>query len=242
MTCVTFYREVDARPFWLAYECVHPRNTGPDAISAANPNGDSESDTGEIGLRSSFPHKVGAVAQRNDTIFMPTSVCLVSRLPYFDLLKGCLASVLPTLLADPTAINSVLERLMAKLSCIPMPAPGPSTLSFRLEQGGPVLDCLPPPHVDLPVIDFPVRLLMMMLKPADLLTIVTALLIERRVIFLSKDYALLTPVIEAVLGLLYPFKWRHVYIPLVPAHMCELQIALFYCRLGVGTLFPVTNK
>ena len=28
--CLTFYREVDARPFWLAYECVHPRNTNPD--------------------------------------------------------------------------------------------------------------------------------------------------------------------------------------------------------------------
>jgi hypothetical protein len=34
--CVTFYREVDARQFWLAYECMHPRDTSSSASPTTN--------------------------------------------------------------------------------------------------------------------------------------------------------------------------------------------------------------
>lgn len=42
------------------------------------------------------------------------------------------------------------------------------------------------------------------------------LLLERKVVLLSSQYSLLTPVVETFLLLMYPFRWQHVYIPLLP--------------------------
>ena len=45
---------------------------------------------------------------------------------------------------------------------------------------------------------------------------VEALALEKRVILLAKDVAVLAPCCEALLGLLFPFSWSHVYIPFLP--------------------------
>ena len=179
---------------------------------------------------------------------MPISVCLVSREPYLGVLKGCLTRVFPQLLANPTEMIGILEELMADLSCVPVPPPGGVALGFSLQPSGAsageryhdpsgTIICQPPPHTDLPVIDVPVRLLFLKLSLEDMLLIVTALLTERRLIVLSKDYALLTPAIEAILALLYPFKWRHVYIPLVPAHMLAFVGAPWPFLIGIHSRY-----
>ena len=107
------------------------------------------------------------------------------------------------------------------------------------QNGGmnPSIVCHPPPHIDLPVIDVPLRLLFMKIAPQDILLIITALLTERRLIVLSKDYALLAPIIEGLLALLYPFKWRHVYIPLVPAHMLAFVGAPWPFLIGIHSRY-----
>lgn len=46
--------------------------------------------------------------------------------------------------------------------------------------------------------------------------VVEALALEQRVILLAKDVAALAPCCEALLGLLFPFSWSHVYIPNLP--------------------------
>ena len=112
--CLTFYREVDARPFWLAYECVHPRNTNPDdQFQIKSPLGGSRQD-----LNVSDQSNKSATWERSKTVFMPISVCLVSRSPYLGVLKNCLTSVFPQLLANPTEMIGILEELMADLSCV----------------------------------------------------------------------------------------------------------------------------
>eukprot|EP00039_Didymoeca_costata_P005950 m.86082 g.86082 ORF g.86082 m.86082 type:complete len:1268 (+) comp13043_c0_seq3:704-4507(+) len=216
--CVTFYREVDSRAFWLAYECVKPRNTDSAKQSEETTN------------------------DRTNTIFVPTSVCLVSRSPYIGVLKQALTLVYPRLSGSAVKVDVVLEELMADLSCIPAPSAGPYELYFPLRVKDATnnstkmqyLRCSPPPHTGLPVLDISPRLLFLMIKPEDILLIITALLTEQRIVFVSRDWALLTPVIEGLLALIYPFTWRHVYIPLVPALMLTVVAAPVPFLFGIN--------
>ncbi len=57
------------------------------------------------------------------------------------------------------------------------------------------------------------------MSPRHVCTIVTALLSEQKVILVSKSKAYLPIACDALLGLLYPLSWKHVYLPLVPNRM-----------------------
>ena len=69
------------------------------------------------------------------------------------------------------------------------------------------------------MIDVNLKVLFATFNISDLLLILTAMLTERRIIFMSRNCASLTPVIEGMCGLLYPFRWAHVYISVVPTDL-----------------------
>jgi hypothetical protein len=78
------------------------------------------------------------------------------------------------------------------------------------------------------------------ITPADLVTVVLAALLERKILFVSSRHALLTLAAEAVRALLYPFVWRHVYIPVLPVALiecvgacCRRASAVTRCDAGV---------
>lgn len=70
------------------------------------------------------------------------------------------------------------------------------------------------------------------------------LLIERKVILLSKSVAKLSSCIFALETILYPFKWQHTIITIVPDHLLELAEAPFPILVGIlntGDNFDCTN-
>ena len=66
---------------------------------------------------------------------MPTSVCLLSQIPYLSVLKACLTAVFPKLVKQPTEMAATLEELMSDLSCLPQPPAGPAMVGFKLHKG-----------------------------------------------------------------------------------------------------------
>ncbi|KAM7292078.1 DENN domain-containing protein 2B isoform X1 [Ixodes scapularis] len=58
--------------------------------------------------------------------------------------------------------------------------------------------------------------LLSVLEDSLLLRIISSLVLERRIILVSANHVLLRGWVEAVESLLYPFKWRHVRVPLLP--------------------------
>ncbi|CAN7999109.1 unnamed protein product, partial [Ixodes hexagonus] len=58
--------------------------------------------------------------------------------------------------------------------------------------------------------------LLSVLEDSVLLRIVSSLVLERRIILVSANHTLLRIWVEAVESLLYPFKWRHVRVPVLP--------------------------
>lgn len=49
-----------------------------------------------------------------------------------------------------------------------------------------------------------------------LMTLLAALLLERRVILVAKESGTVSAAVHAAAALLYPFRWQHIYLPLLP--------------------------
>lgn len=49
-----------------------------------------------------------------------------------------------------------------------------------------------------------------------LMTLLAALLLERRVILVAKERDTVSAAVHAAAALLYPFRWQHIYLPLLP--------------------------
>lgn len=96
---------------------------------------------------------------------------------------------------------------MADITRVPPPPPGRAAVAFKLHPRLTALKpryilCKPPRHPNLPIIDVPLRFTFLKFAPEQIITILVALMTEQRIIFMSSDYALLTPVIEGILSLM----------------------------------------
>lgn len=65
----------------------------------------------------------------------------------------------------------------------------------------------------------------------------SALLLERKVILVSRQQELLGCCCEALLGLLYPFTWSHTYIPLLCRQLLPYINAPFPYLIGLPHRF-----
>ncbi|KAJ3435256.1 c-myc promoter binding protein [Anaeramoeba flamelloides] len=89
-------------------------------------------------------------------------------------------------------------------------------------------------HENLPLTDIDFTFLFSLLDPQNVIKCFTALLCEKKIIFVSSNYRLIFPVIEAIKTLIYPFTWAFAYIPLLPSAYVEFLQAptpyLIGCR------------
>eukprot|EP01129_Flabellula_baltica_P002764 TRINITY_DN1260_c0_g1_i2.p1 TRINITY_DN1260_c0_g1~~TRINITY_DN1260_c0_g1_i2.p1 ORF type:complete len:266 (-),score=39.85 TRINITY_DN1260_c0_g1_i2:346-1143(-) len=79
-----------------------------------------------------------------------------------------------------------------------------------------------------------------LLKKLDsfaVLSLFISLLLERRMIFISKSLSVLTSCIKAAVALLHPFAWQHVYIPILPPSMLDFACAPMPFVLGVLNIY-----
>lgn len=55
--------------------------------------------------------------------------------------------------------------------------------------------------------------------------IMTCILTERKMVFFSSDWALLTLVAECFMLYLHPLQWQHTFVPLLSRHMLDFVMA-----------------
>lgn len=103
---------------------------------------------------------------------------------------------------------------------IPLPPRGFASVGFTL--GDRHIIVSRPPINQLPLLDVPLETLFQCLDINNILLVFTALLCERRIALCSKYVHLLTPVAEALVSLLFPFRWVVNYIPVLPFDMAEI--------------------
>lgn len=66
------------------------------------------------------------------------------------------------------------------------------------------------------------------------MTLLAALLLERRIILVAKERDTVSAAVHAAAALLYPFRWQHIYLPLLPialkvrhcTRVCQTELEL----------------
>ena len=89
------------------------------------------------------------------------------------------------------------------------------------------------PQLDA-VTDEAASLLLTRLASTQLRYVLSAVLCERRIIIISASVEALSLCSSAVVSLLYPFTWQHIFVPLLPAAMLEYACAPQPYILGVS--------
>ncbi|XP_057516369.1 DENN domain and WD repeat-containing protein SCD1 [Amaranthus tricolor] len=145
--------------------------------------------------------------------FADKCICLVSRLPSFHVLRNALEEVFALCFSPKGSSKPLWDVIACMVSNVPLPTPGKDRVLFAVENC--LLSVEAPPRDGLPHADISFQPLVQCLDVDNLLKLFTAVLLERRVLLRSNKYSLLTLVSEAICHLIYPFRWQHVYIPLL---------------------------
>ncbi|KAM7483016.1 hypothetical protein LguiB_007599 [Lonicera macranthoides] len=145
--------------------------------------------------------------------FADKCICLVSRSPSFGILRDALEEIYALCFSPGGSSKPLWDVIAHTVSNVPLPTPGKEQVLFAIENS--LLAVAVPPKDGLPHADISFQPLMQCLDVDNFLKLFTAVLIERRVLLRSNKYSLLTLASEAICHLIYPFRWQHVYIPLL---------------------------
>nr|DBA23953.1 TPA: hypothetical protein GDO54_011664 [Pyxicephalus adspersus] len=126
-------------------------------------------------------------------------------------------------LCKESDLDDRIKEFAAKLCLIPNPPPGPLHLVFNMKP----LQIFFPSREDLesPVIDLDLHLPFLCFTPKQVLQIMACILTERRIVFFSSDWALLTLLAECFMFYLHPIKWQHTFVPILSRHMLDFIMA-----------------
>uniref|UniRef100_A0A2P2KS99 DENN domain and WD repeat-containing protein SCD1 n=1 Tax=Rhizophora mucronata TaxID=61149 RepID=A0A2P2KS99_RHIMU len=145
--------------------------------------------------------------------FADKCVCIVSHSPSFHVLRNALEEIFALCFSPDGSRKPLWDVIAYMVSNVPMPTPGKERVLFAIENC--LLSVESPQKDGLPYADISFQPLVQCLDVDNLIKLFTAVLLERRILLRSNKYSLLTLVSEAICHLIYPFRWQHVYIPLL---------------------------
>ncbi|KAI4324639.1 hypothetical protein MLD38_030108 [Melastoma candidum] len=145
--------------------------------------------------------------------FADKCICLVSHSPSFRVLRNALEEVFVLCFSADGSSKPLWEVIASMVTTVPLPTPGKDRILFSIENC--LLSVEAPPKTGLPHADISFQPLVQCLDIDNFIKLFTAVLLERRILLRSNKYSLLTLVSEAICHLIYPFRWQHVYIPLL---------------------------
>ncbi|KAL1554784.1 Scytalone dehydratase [Salvia divinorum] len=145
--------------------------------------------------------------------FADKCICFVSRAPSFGVLRDALEEIFLLCFSASGSSKPLWDVIAYLVSNVPLPTPGKERVLFAIENS--LLPLEVPPKDGFPHVDISFQPLVQCLDVDNLIKLFTAVLLERRVLIRSNKYSLLTLVSEAICHLIYPFRWQHVYIPLL---------------------------
>ncbi|CAC5386061.1 DENND3 [Mytilus coruscus] len=181
--------------------------------------------------------------------YIPHCCVLISKFPYFTVMKDALSYMVSRMEADPEEMYSHIKDIthtltmsLFSLDCtwypVPeemyshikdithtltmTPVPLAGRLALEVEIDGESLFLYPPEKPDKPVIDIPLHLVFLCFNTNEILKILSAILLEERIVFISSSYALLTTIMQSFLYFILPFEWRYSFVPILTIEALEL--------------------
>ena len=165
--------------------------------------------------------------------YLPHFVVLISSQPYWTAMHEVISIIYNDIrqkkIEPSSETYKILIQKYAFFACntpIPPIAWERFSLSFNLSNDRSVITLDPPIHTNRSVLDLDLSILLLTLNIGKLIEVLAALLTQQAIIFFSTDYSKLVTTLECLLYLIYPLKWIHTYIPLVPHSLRD------YCLAG----------
>ncbi|ORY28412.1 DENN-domain-containing protein [Rhizoclosmatium globosum] len=187
-----------------------------------------------------------------ENVYVPRCVGLVGRWPFYDVFGDWLKAVvrivkgvenenggnggsgsLDEILGAGNKLNIPLERLLTNfLYEVPLPPPG--RVEVKITVGRYNLFCSRPPVNSIQALqNFSLYPLFRALSVSNIVSIFEHAMTEKRILFLSSHYSMLTLACESIVLLLYPFTWQHHYVPILPAEGIKILQATMPFIIGV---------
>ncbi|XP_039436960.1 myotubularin-related protein 13 isoform X2 [Culex pipiens pallens] len=152
-------------------------------------------------------------------MYAPKCLVIVSRLDYIETFRNCLGTIYTVYLES---LKFHLHHLIGSiLGCIQVPPPGGPQVRFSIGAGDKQV-LQPPLSHTLPVTGSCVSLLFHQLGIKNVMLLFCAVMTEHKILFHSTSYTRLTDSCRALTALMYPFRYSHVYIPILPASLLEV--------------------
>ena len=157
---------------------------------------------------------------QKDTLYVTKSITLICQFPYAHVAEVFLTNLYKCLPRSPGARLSLESYIYNILYDMKVPDYGKSIRIYlppELPSQTPINTILQRPKItELPLLDFPLRLLFSYLDVECVIELFTCVLLENQVLLKSEDFQKLTIVAECITSLLFPFEWPHVYAPILP--------------------------
>eukprot|EP00742_Colponemidia_sp_Colp-10_P005895 GILJ01006306.1.p1 GENE.GILJ01006306.1~~GILJ01006306.1.p1 ORF type:complete len:1365 (-),score=226.47 GILJ01006306.1:161-4003(-) len=212
-TCLTFYEERD-----YIVPLAPPDTT--EVVPPSTPiqhegDGSSEqqTDTGD-----KADHSVVCLSSSpTRTAWIPKCILILSRWPFFAFFKGFLSELYRISLAPSTI---PIERWVVNLiDETPLPPPGKYELIYSITKE--TFRVCRPPSNQLPLLGCSVLPLFQCLSLPNIITVLFSILLERKVVLMSRHLTLLTVCSEILQSFLFPFFVTGVFVPLLPSSLSD---------------------
>ncbi len=163
--------------------------------------------------------------------FRPKCICILSAYPYLVAFREYLTQL--ERLTKSGEMTVPVERYIANF-CSEVAAPPPGSFEVQVTIADSVIKFWSPPY-NQPIawVSLPFAHLFECLDIHNIITLWHALALERQVLVVSTQKTLLTTVCEILVSLLFPMRWSHAYIPLLPKFLVSILSAPMPFLCGV---------
>jgi pentatricopeptide repeat protein len=169
-------------------------------------------------------------------VYVPRCLVLLSTYPYLAAFREYLTQLNQMSKMGEMALP--MERYIANF-CAEIPAPPPGSFEVQTTIRDSVIKIWSPPH-NLPIawVSLPFAHLFECLDIENIILVWHCLALERQVLITSTQLSVLTTACEIFLSLLFPMRWSHAYIPVLPHFMIPILAAPmpFLCGINKANL------
>eukprot|EP00980_Cylindrotheca_fusiformis_P019932 scaffold7017_cov134-Cylindrotheca_fusiformis.AAC.27 len=185
----------------------------------------------------SLPPWLADTPGMSSTFYLPKTIVVVSHHPFYAVHTKFLDRLLNIQNSEsPLPIERYIANFVYD---IPLPIPGGAVVRWDcFGKATSSIEMAQTASNKLPLVNFSYEPLFRTLSVTNILVLWGVLLDEGRVVFRSKHLSLLTPIVEALLSLLFPFTWQGMYIPLLPSDMMDVLDAPVPFLVGVNGKCP----
>lgn len=168
--------------------------------------------------------------------FLPKCIVLLSTYPYLMAFREYLTQL--NRLTKLGEMTYPLERAIVNI-CAEIPAPPPGSFEVQTTILDSIIKIWSPPH-NQPIawVSLPFSHLFECLDIDNIVLVWHCLVLERQVLLTSTQLSILTTCSEILLSLLFPMRWSHAYIPVLPHFLIPMLSAPmpFLCGINKASL------